>query len=358
MTAVDEEGASRTITIGDFGYRFQDGRRFAMAPVFAYGAFRSYRRVSRRHSRSRYIRNLFHPQEELSNPERWLLGLEEQRFNEVVRRLRDILSIEGDFDVVQRDADKGECLIVSQVPGAAAGVLSRVPLRSASSGYRAVLAMVCEIMQGLSDARVNPEFESLATSRGVVLIDEIEAHLHPRWKIAIMSGLRKALPAMTFIATSHDPLCLRGMETGEAVVLRRTGSGSAGGKDEELPSRVELVEKLPDMSQFRVDQLLTSDFFQLYSTDDPRIEERLAEAAEILARTDRGAKPTDADAAVLARLEKDVKEALPVGDGEVQQLVQSAVAQYLDERRTVSADRLRSLSDDTKAQIRGMLGRI
>ena len=358
VTVIDEEGASRAITIGHFGYRFRNDRRFAMAPVFAYGAFRRYGKSGRRHSRSRYLRNLFHSEEELSNPERWLLGLNDERFNEVVRRLRDILSIEGDFDVIHRDWTTGQCLMVSKVPGAADGVLSRVPLRSASSGYRAVLAMVCEIMQGLSDARVNPEFESLATARGVVLIDEIEAHLHPRWKIAIMSGLRKALPAITFIATSHDPLCLRGMEAGEVVVLRRVGGGSLGGEDEELPSRVELVEALPDMSQFRIDQLLTSDFFQLYSTDDPRIEQRIAEAAEILAKTTPGSKPEDADAVVLARLEKDVANALPVGDGEVQQLVQGAVAQYLAERRTVSAERLRSLSEDTKAQIRGMLGRI
>ncbi|MGR9079528.1 AAA family ATPase (plasmid) [Rhizobium leguminosarum] len=355
ITVWDEDGARRRISVGDDGYYFDMDRHFAMVPVFAYGAFRQYRDVSRRHSRSRYIRNLFRPDESLSNPERWLLGLEQERFNEVVRRLRDILTVEGDFDVIERDIERQICLVVTRIPGTNDDVFSRVPLRLVSSGYRAVVSMVCEIMQGLMEKRINPEFESLATSRGVVLIDEIEAHLHPRWKIAIMAGLRKALPGMTFIATSHDPLCLRGMEAGEVAVLRRIGAEAS---DSGLPARVEVVSNLPDMSQFRIDQLLTSDFFQLYSTDDPVLEGRLAEVADILGKTQRQDDlPADVQA-VLEKLERDVASSLPIGDSEVQRLVQKAVADHLVRRRHASADELEDLSEQTKRQIRALLERL
>jgi hypothetical protein len=355
ITVTDEDGARRRISIGDDGYRFAMDRHFAMAPVFAYGAFRQYRDAGRRHSRSRYIRNLFQPHEALANPESWLLRLDQERFNEVIRRLRDILTVEANFDVVERDADRQTCVVVTRILGENSDVFSRVPLRLVSSGYRAVLSMVCEIMQGLMDKRINPEFESLATSRGIVLIDEIEAHLHPRWKIAIMAGLRKALPGMTFIATSHDPLCLRGMQAGEVAVLRRIGADPSAGV---LPARVEVISDLPDMSHFRIDQLLTSDFFQLYSTDDPTLDEHLAEAAEILGKTERREDLPLAVKAVLEKLEKDVALTLPVGNNEVQLLVQKAVAEHLVHRRHIPANRLEKLSEETGSQIRALLARL
>lgn len=352
VTVFDEEGASRRLSIGTPTYEITNDRAFAMTPVFAYGAFRQYRQEARRNRRSRYIRNLFHSDEPLSNPERWLLGLPDERFNEVVRCLRDMLSVEQDFDVIERDFELGSCFVVTQIPGTS-DIRSRVPLCVVSSGYRAIIAMVCEIMQGLMDHRVNPQFESLKTARGVILIDEVEAHLHPRWKIAIMGGLRSALPGMTIVATSHDPLCLRGMAPGEVLVLRRVGS--VGEADGDPRVRVEAMTDLPDMSLLRIDQLLTSNFFQMYSTDDHVVEEKLAQAAELAARED---ELTPAHESVLRRLEEEIGAELPVGDTEVQRLVQKAVADYLIKRRASSADRLRQLSEDTRSKIGAMLERL
>lgn len=351
----DEDGEKRQIHISDAGYRFGTDRDFEMAPVFAFGAFRHYGDKSRQHSASRYIRNLFVSSEPLSNPERWLLGLKEEPFNEVIRRLRSILSIEGDFDVIEADREREICFVVNRVPGPHGDAHTKVPIRAVSSGYRAILAMACEIMQGLMERRVNPAFESLATARGVVLIDEIEAHLHPRWKLAVMRGLRAALPGLTFIVTSHDPLCLRGMHPSEVVVMRRVASQD---DTDVKTSYVEILSDLPDMSQFRIDQLLTSDFFQLYSTDDPATEERLAEAAEILGRTEDLSALTAREKALISQLEEDVASSLPVGDREVQRLVQGAVAEFLVEKRQVSADRQKQLSDETRQEIRAVLGRI
>src|SRR3546814_7015536 len=84
----------------------------------------------------------------------------------------------------------------------------RTPLSIVSSGFRSVLAMICDVMRGLLGTE-DEKGSSLANARALVLVDEIEAHLHPRWKLRIMKGLREALPNVTFIVTTHDPLCLR-----------------------------------------------------------------------------------------------------------------------------------------------------
>jgi predicted ATP-binding protein involved in virulence len=62
---------------------------------------------------------------------------------------------------------------------APAGVVTKTPLNDVSSGYRTILAMVCDIMQRLMDRRINPDFPGLEHAQAVVLIDEVEAHLQP-----------------------------------------------------------------------------------------------------------------------------------------------------------------------------------
>jgi hypothetical protein len=53
---------------------------------------------------------------------------------------------------------------------------------------------------------------------GVVLIDEIDAHLHPRWQMQVVTTLRTLFPRMTFVATTHNPLALVGARDGEGRV--------------------------------------------------------------------------------------------------------------------------------------------
>jgi hypothetical protein len=188
----------------------------------------------------------------------------------------------------------------------------------------------------------------------VVLIDEVEAHLHPRWKMQIMGGLRRALPAMTFIVTTHDPLCLRGMYNGEVRVMQRilrdnirSESGS--------PQRVETLTELPDITKLRVDQLLTSDFFQLASTDEPRLDRLIAQIADLLAKREQGKELTEEESEVIRTFECDIANAMPVGTSEAHRLVQEAVAEYLRERRQVSATKIQALQDGTRSRILSIL---
>lgn len=311
--------------------------------VFAYGAFRQYQRQGRGASHT-FIHNLF-DSSVLPNPHRWLLRLSPERFAMVVRALRHILSIDGEFHVVRRDTERQQCYLVFD-QDENEHVRAQSSLDAASSGFRSILAMVCDIMCGLMNHKLNPGFESLETARGVVLIDEVEAHLHPRWKMQIMRGLRRALPKVTFIVTTHDPLCLRGMDNGETVVLRRVrveDESSAAG----LSMRIEQLEHLPPASELRVEQLLTSDLFQLHSTDDPAMEQKFAQVADLLALPERNQEQE----AVLKLFQEDVISALPIGTSEAHRLVQEAVADYLKERATPSTKPPKATREAVKKRI-------
>lgn len=320
---------------------FQDEGPRNPIPLFAYGAFRQYLDAERRYTRHKHVRSMFETDQLLSNPERWLLRLNRTEFNMAVRALRDVFSIEGEFDVLERHDD--EVFVVQKLSDGTAGPLQRTPLGIVSSGFRAVLAMLCDIIQGLMDKRVNPGFQTLETARGIVLIDEIEAHLHPRWKMAIMTGLRRALPQVTFIATSHDPLCLRGMNTGEVLVLERIPGTRA---DTQLPVFTQSLVDLPDNSHWTVEQLLTADFFQLRSTANADAERRLARMQDKLAA---GVKAAD-DPELRAYL-SEISSTLPIGDSEVHRLVQEAVAAFLAEQRQATSERLKGLKEETRQAI-------
>ena len=310
-------------------------------PLFAYSAFRQFLETRRLYSSHKHVRNLFEPEQLLSNPEKWLLSLTQTRFNEVARALREVFSIEGDFEVLRRI--DGVVYVVARLEPVHTDVEQHTPLAVVSSGFRSVLAMLCDIMQGLMDKRVNPSFQSLETARALVLIDEVEAHLHPRWKMAIMTGLRRALPQVMFIATSHDPLCLRGMGAGEVRVLERISGREA---ETELPVFTQSLDNLPDNRNWTIEQLLTADFFQLRTTANLDAERRLARIQDKLAN---GATARD-DAEVRGYLE-EVTTSLPIGDTDVHRLVQDAIQIYLADRRDKTRERLEALRETTRQSI-------
>lgn len=332
-----------------------DGGDLVRLPVFAYGAFRLYRGEDTGLRRSDPLRSLFDPAFVLPNPEKWLVSIHERpAFKEVLRVLGFLLGFaNGDDVIVVRG---GRCYLQSIHRRAGAEPLvQRTPLSVVSSGYRSVLAMACDIMRGLL-AQQDSSSPSLMRSRAVVLIDEIEAHLHPRWKMRIVQALRTALPNVTFILTTHDPLCLRGVDAQEVVVFRRVEHATKGG----LPVVVEQLEELPDVGALTIEQILTSDLFQLYSTDGPAIEARFARAADLLAADHAGRPMTDDDNGVLAafraELADQVRRGMPVGSTEVERLVQEAVEEFIRMRHRTRAKELGELRNTTRNAIVRALG--
>jgi len=316
------------------GFKLEGGEN--ELPIFAYGAFRHYMNAEKRYTQDKYVRSLFDPAHIISNPEKWLLRLSDDDFAMVARSLRAVFSVEVEFEVLERDHKAKKVYVVAALDSEI-GPKQRTPLGIVSSGFRAVLAVLCNIMQGLMDKRINRHFESLGSARGLVLIDEVEAHLHPRWKMSIMTGLRRALPHVTFIATSHDPLCLRGMKKDEVMVLERVAGTQSGLA---LPVFTQSIVDLPDHEFWTIEQLLTADFFQLRSTATAR-EKTMQEVERKLANGER-------DAPQVKAFLKEISDTLPIGDTHVHRLVQDAIAEYLTARRNTTEKSRKALTDSTK----------
>lgn len=78
-----------------------------------------------------------------------------------------------------------------------------------SDGEKCVLALIGDLARRLAIA--NPGSENPLCGNGIVLIDEIELHMHPAWQQKIVAILRDAFPNIQFIITTHSPLVLGGL---------------------------------------------------------------------------------------------------------------------------------------------------
>jgi energy-coupling factor transporter ATP-binding protein EcfA2 len=346
----------RELVITPNGYTFTGEGAFPR--VFAYGAYRHFRdKYHGANAAGRPIKSLFYSDDLISNPETWLLKLDQTAFDAVISALREIFGPSGGFEFIERVENpakpgKQQCLVVTK--GIESDAELRTPLSAVSSGFRTILALACDAIRWLMHNRTRkwgrPE---LNAATGIILIDEVEAHLHPRWKVRIMDGLRQVLPKVTFIVTSHDPLCLRGMDDGEVIVLRRfTGVGASA----DLPMKVEMLERLPQLSRLTIEQLLKSDFFALFDTDHPTAGADLARLAQALERRDSPKSEDETlkknDDELLKKFEEEIDAALPViGDSDVSRLVHEAVALYIKDRMHSSASEWAKLRADTRRKI-------
>jgi predicted ATP-binding protein involved in virulence len=93
-------------------------------------------------------------------------------------------------------------------------------LDNLSDGERSMLLLVADLAMRLVVA--NPGAEEPLRGRGIVLIDEVELHLHPAWQRAAMPGLTEVFPNLQIIATTHSPQVLSTL-TPESVVILENG---------------------------------------------------------------------------------------------------------------------------------------
>jgi putative AbiEii toxin of type IV toxin-antitoxin system len=101
-----------------------------------------------------------------------------------------------------------------------------------SDGYRSILSMTFELIRQLSRAYAPSYLFNEDTTKimvpGVVLIDEVDAHLHPTWQRRIGLWLREHFPKMQFIVTTHSPLICQAADVGTVWRLPRPGTDETG----------------------------------------------------------------------------------------------------------------------------------
>ncbi len=105
-----------------------------------------------------------------------------------------------------------------------------MPFNNLSDGYRNMVGMVADIAHRAS--RLNPQYgaDAARETSCVVLIDEIDLHLHLSWQRRVVGDLQKAFPKLQFIATIHSPFILQSIviDLDQANDLQRIAAAPAG----------------------------------------------------------------------------------------------------------------------------------
>ena len=218
--------------------------------VFAYGVHRGrFSAESDDKSFERYgFMTLFSLDKILRDPVDWLLKSvlenpyhEELSFERLQKVLGDLL--EQKIQIV-RDG--------SQIKFKEKGL--ELSLLELSEGYRSTLIFICDLLIRLSDR--TPDGENVFEQSGVVLIDEICLHLHPRWQRTIVGKLRALFPNLQFIMTTHSPVILMGASE-DAIfyrVIREDGN-----------SYISDPYYAKDLKKMMLNTIITSSLFSLDS---------------------------------------------------------------------------------------------
>jgi predicted ATP-binding protein involved in virulence len=169
-----------------------------------------------------------------------------------------------------------------------------VPINDLGLGYRTAIAWMVDLAVRMF--RRYPNSPDPLAEPAIVLVDEIDLHLHPRWQRTIMSFLSERFPNTQFIVTAHSPLVVQAAKDANIVLLRREGD------------QVIIDNNPAIIENWRIDQVLTS-VFELDSDRPPQIEPLLKRREEILSQ----AHLTEADEDELKSLAQQIGS-LPTAD--------------------------------------------
>ena len=117
-------------------------------------------------------------------------------------------------------------------------------LEELSSGFHSVLSMVFSIFEWIEAINVD-EKRIVKNAEGVVIIDEIDVHLHPEWQLTLKKSLGIIFPNIQFIVTTHSPHMIAMAEPGEIIVL-----------DKDENNRANLIGNKKSYGGWTTDQIL------------------------------------------------------------------------------------------------------
>jgi hypothetical protein len=151
-----------------------------------------------------------------------------------------------------------------------------VRLDHLSQGMNSILAWVGTLLQRMYD--IYGDSENPAHQGAFVLIDEVDAHLHPSWQRMLPSLVRRHFPNVQCLATSHSPLLAAGLEADELLVARREPRVTDGVQR----TVAEIQRTNVDTEGMRADQVLTSPLFGLATTRSPEEFDQIREYSRLL----------------------------------------------------------------------------
>lgn len=230
---------------------------------------------------------MFHEAASLSEVDQWLRdeklramerGVKSETLDQLLNILNDGLLPQG-MAVDRVDADG---LWIKDANGV------ELSWRDMSDGTRAVIALIADILRHLIKGywdhderddefiiKRNNKGNLVIQRSGVVLIDEIDAHLHPEWQRKIGFWLKARFPYIQFLVTSHSPLICQAADPNGIFVLPEPGNPD--------PPRALTAEEYLKVIASRPDTILLSPAFGLQNTRSPRVVEARKEWSDIKA---------------------------------------------------------------------------
>ena len=251
----------KLIGVDDSGKSYEDKNVGYLTNFFAYGTHRG------RHSSSKYeeygFMSLFNSNQTLSNPEQWLKDqylLELEKSFDSGNMIGEIKDLPSSFPVSTLENMFHELLeknVSVKIEGSEVSFIekgSKLNFEQLSEGYKSIIIFVADLLFRLQSNQ--PELREIKKLAGIVLVDEIDLHLHPKWQKVIIGKLRKLLPNVQFMFTTHSPTIIQGASD-DAIIYR------VFRQQEDGRTRVSDPYYRKDLNHLMINTLLTSPLFGL-----------------------------------------------------------------------------------------------
>jgi hypothetical protein len=170
-----------------------------------------------------------------------------------------------------------------------------VNLNDLSLGYKTTIAWLIDFATKM--IYFHEKSEDPFNEPAILVLDEIDLHMHPAWQREIIENLTKIFPKTQFIVTAHSPLIVQSAFNSNLVLLKKKGDS------------VEIINEPDVVSSWRIDQVLTSDLFGLKNSRGKKTEELLARRRELILKD----ALTDEEKDELDKLESKMDE-IPVAE--------------------------------------------
>lgn len=250
---------------------------FSSFYCFGYGANRIMNNNALSESKSENSETLFSEYAKLINAEEWLLQLDYAASkNSEIRNFainkRDqvkqiLIDLLPDIEEIRFTVPTKENLKSSVEFKSPFGYW--VTIHQLSLGYKTMVAWMVDLAARMVERY--PDNEDPLGEPAIVLIDEIDLHLHPKWQRKIFNYLSEKFPQTQFIVTAHSPLIVQSApKDANIVVLRKEGS------------HVVIDNDVESVQNWRLDQIMSSDLFGIESSRGPEAEKWLEERQSLL----------------------------------------------------------------------------
>jgi predicted ATPase len=142
---------------------------------------------------------------------------------------------------------------------------SEVNFEQLSAGYKGIITIIADLLIRLSENQ--PYVKNTTDFKAIVMIDEVELHLHPKWKYGFVAKLREIFPQIQFIMTTHSPTVLLGASK-EAVFYKIYKEDGEVCISNQLPNEGYTNNSLVSSPLFELESITSRDYNKKVSSDD------------------------------------------------------------------------------------------